>query len=56
MIALGDQALILGSILEVTGIPATEAQALRSKGDAYRAYQVRVPRFVPRPPARRPRP
>jgi len=48
-IALGGQALILASILKVTGIPATEAQALRSKGDAYRAYQARVSRFIPRP-------
>lgn len=31
---------------------ATEAQALRSKGDAYRAYQARVPAFLPRPPRR----
>jgi steroid 5-alpha reductase family enzyme len=50
LIALGGQALILASILKVTGIPATEAQALRSKGDAYRAYQARVPAFVPRLP------
>jgi len=49
-IALGGQALILASILKVTGIPATEAQALRSKGDAYRAYQARVSAFVPWPP------
>ncbi|MCE9573585.1 MAG: DUF1295 domain-containing protein [Deltaproteobacteria bacterium] len=43
-------AIILSSILKVTGIPATEAQARRSKGDAYRAYQARVSAFVPRPP------
>jgi steroid 5-alpha reductase family enzyme len=48
--ALGGQAVILGSILGVTGIPPTEAQALRSKGDAYRDYQRRVSRFVPMPP------
>jgi steroid 5-alpha reductase family enzyme len=29
---------------------ATEKQALRSKGEAYAAYQRRVSRFVPRPP------
>lgn len=51
-IALGGQALILGSVLKVTGIPATEAQALRSKGDAYRAYQTRVSAFIPWPPRR----
>jgi steroid 5-alpha reductase family enzyme len=49
-IALFPQALLLASILFVTGIPPTEAQALRSKGDAYRAYQRRVSRFVPLPP------
>ena len=48
MVALAGQAMIVTSILKVTGIPATEAQALRSKGDAYRAYQARVPAFVPR--------
>lgn len=52
-IALGGQAVILTSILKVTGIPATEAQALRSKGDAYRDYQQRVSRFVPWPRDRR---
>jgi len=49
-IALGGQALILASIVKVTGIPATEAQALRSKGEAYRDYQRRVPALVPRRP------
>jgi steroid 5-alpha reductase family enzyme len=49
-IALGAQALIIASIMKVTGVPATEAQALRSKGDAYREYQARVSRFIPRPP------
>ena len=51
-IALAGQAIILGSILGVTGIPPTEMQAIRSKGDAYRAYQRRVSRFVPLPPKR----
>jgi steroid 5-alpha reductase family enzyme len=40
-------ALILFFLLRVTGIPATEAQALRSRGDAYRAYQRRTRVFVP---------
>jgi steroid 5-alpha reductase family enzyme len=53
LVALAGQAIILASILGVTGIPPTEAQALRSKGDAYRAYQRPVPRFVPRPPRAR---
>ena len=52
-IALGGQAVILASIWKVTGIPATEAQALRSKGDAYRTYQARVSPFIPMPPKRR---
>lgn len=38
---------ILGLLLFVTGIPATEDQALRSKGDAYRDYQRRVSAFIP---------
>ncbi len=49
LIALVGQAIILGSILGVTGIPPTENQALRSKGEAYRAYQKRVSKFVPMP-------
>ena len=52
LIALVPQAIILASIFGVTGIPPTEAQALRSRGDAYRAYQARVSRFLPRPPKR----
>ena len=50
LIALAPQAIMLASIFGVTGIPPTEKQALRSKGDAYRAYQERVSKFVPRPP------
>lgn len=41
---------LLASILWVTGIPPTETQAIRSKGDAYRDYQKRVSRFIPLPP------
>ncbi|HSD88353.1 MAG TPA: DUF1295 domain-containing protein [Kofleriaceae bacterium] len=51
-IALIPQALLLGSILFVTGIPPTEAQSIRSRSDAYRAYQQRVSKFVPLPPKR----
>lgn len=53
LIALAPQAIILASIFGVTGIPPTETQAIRSKGDAYREYQKRVSRFVPMPPKRR---
>jgi len=52
LIALAPQAMILASIFGVTGIPPTEKQALRSKGEAYAEYQRRVSRFVPMPPKR----
>jgi steroid 5-alpha reductase family enzyme len=40
-------AMILYFLLRVTGIPATEAQALRSRGEEYRAYQRTTSAFVP---------
>jgi steroid 5-alpha reductase family enzyme len=40
-------ALILYFLLGLTGIPATEAQALRSRGEEYREYQRRTSAFVP---------
>lgn len=40
-------ALLLHFLLKVTGIPATEAQALRSRGEAYAAYQREVSAFIP---------
>ncbi|MCS6771886.1 MAG: DUF1295 domain-containing protein [Kiritimatiellae bacterium] len=43
-------AAMLYVLLRVTGIPATEAQALRSKGEAYRRYQQQTSMFVPWPP------
>jgi steroid 5-alpha reductase family enzyme len=43
-------ALMLYFLLRVTGIPATEAQALRSRGDDYRRYQRTTSAFVPWPP------
>lgn len=52
LIAIAPQAIIIASIFGVTGIPPTENQAIRSKGDAYREYQKRVSRFVPMPPKR----
>lgn len=39
--------LILYTLLKFTGIPATEEQAVRSKGDLYRDYQRRVSAFIP---------
>jgi len=40
-------ALILFFLLRVTGIPATEAQAVRTKGDKYREYQRTTSVFIP---------
>jgi steroid 5-alpha reductase family enzyme len=40
---------ILYLLLRVTGIPATERQSIRSKGDAYRRYQERTSGFLPLP-------
>ena len=45
--ALLSPALMLYFLLRVTGIPATEEQALRTKGDDYRDYQNRTSMFVP---------
>ncbi len=45
-------AFLLVLLFRVTGIPATEAQALRSRKD-YREYQETTSVFVPRPPRRR---
>lgn len=39
--------LILFFLFKVTGIPATEAQALRSRGEAYRRYQQTTSVFIP---------
>lgn len=43
-------ALMLYFLFRVTGIPATEAQAVRSRGEAYRRYQRTTSAFVPWPP------
>jgi steroid 5-alpha reductase family enzyme len=40
-------ALMLYFLFRLTGIPATEAQALRSRGDAYREYQRTTSSFIP---------
>ena len=40
-------ASILYLLLRVTGIPMTEEQSLRSRGDAYRRYQQTTSAFVP---------
>jgi len=46
-------AAILFLLLRVTGIPLTEEQAVRSKGEAYRRYQQSTSVFIPWPPRRR---
>ncbi len=40
-------ALMLVLILKVTGIPPTEARAIKSRGDDYRRYQDETSAFVP---------
>ena len=45
-------AVMLYLVLEVTGIPPTEAQSLRSRGDDYRAYQETTNAFFPGPTRR----
>jgi steroid 5-alpha reductase family enzyme len=52
MLALAAPALMLYLLFRVTGIPATEAQALRTRGDDYRRYQRTTSVFVPWPPRR----
>ena len=51
-IALYAPALMLFFLLKVTGVGYTEGQLLRSKGEAYRAYQARTSAFIPWPPRR----
>lgn len=46
-LGLISQGIILYLLLKVSGIPYTEAEALRTKGDAYRDYQDRVSPFIP---------
>jgi steroid 5-alpha reductase family enzyme len=49
-LALALPVLMLHFLINVTGVRATEAQALRSKGEQYRRYQERTSMFVPFPP------
>jgi steroid 5-alpha reductase family enzyme len=39
--------IMLFLLLKVTGVPLSEAQSLKSRGDAYRAYQKRTSVFIP---------
>lgn len=47
-------ALMLFLVVKVTGIPPTEEQALKSRGDDYREYQRTVNAFFPGPQRARP--
>jgi len=53
-VALSVPVLLLVLLFKVTGIPETEAQSLRSRGEDYKRYQDEVSVFVPLPPRRRP--
>lgn len=46
-LGLFSPALILYFLLRLTGIPATEAQAVRSRSDEYREYQRTTSAFIP---------
>lgn len=52
-LALAMPALMLHFLINVTGVKATEEQALRSKGELYREYQRRTSMFIPLPPKKR---
>src|ERR1700761_7528290 len=46
-IAIISPAIILYLLLKVTGIPTTEQQSLKTKGEAYKRYQQTTSKFVP---------
>jgi len=46
-VALAMPVLMLHFLLNVTGVKATEEQALRTKGERYRLYQARTSGFIP---------
>jgi steroid 5-alpha reductase family enzyme len=51
-LALAGPVLMLLFLYRLSGIPWTEAQSLRSRGDDYRRYQAQVSPFLPLPPRR----
>lgn len=55
-LALSAPAIMLWFLLRMTGIPATEAHMLATRGDAFRDYCRRTSPFLPLPPGRKPRP
>lgn len=50
-VALAGVAMTYVFLTRLTGIPYTEMQAIRSRGDAYRHYQQTTNAFIPWPPA-----
>ncbi len=52
-VAVGVPVFLFALLFKVTGIPETEAQSLRSRGEDYRLYQEEVSVFVPLPPKRK---
>jgi len=51
-LALSGPVLMLLFLYRLSGIPWTEAQSLRSRGEEYRRYQREVSAFIPWPPRR----
>jgi steroid 5-alpha reductase family enzyme len=51
--ALAVPLLLLVLLFRVTGIPETQAQALRTRGKDYRRYEEAVPMFPPLSPRTR---
>lgn len=49
-LSLAGPVVMFAFLYRVSGIPWTEAQSLRSRGDDYRRYQAEVSAFVPWPP------
>ena len=49
-LALAGPAFMYLVLTRTTGVPPLEQAMLASRGEAYRAYQARVPAFFPRPP------
>ena len=52
-IGFSSYVLILYFVLFVTGVPAAEAQSLRTRGEEFRRYQQETSAFIPRFPLRR---
>ncbi len=51
-LSLAGPLVMFAFLYRVSGIPWTEAQSLRSRGDDYREYQRQVSAFFPRPPGK----